>query len=630
MNPLLQLDFLYNTPVFTLTSLPQSLKNVYGAVYVGKFAKWVFPAYYPVYTTVLKDLSIVVPNLTYSESVIEHIAKIKSFSGVSNTCVSTFPPYVHQTEGLEHVYRNYRSGLFYSPGLGKSRIIVDLYQIIKEPLLILAPKIVLSEWKNEFKKHRGIENIVLLQGSRKEKLALLSAAAVFPPAALVTTYETAVRYVTELLRVPYKVIVADESHKMKSPFSKRTKAATELATRAYRRILLSGTPALGSPFDLYGQLRFLGNCFCPENWFVYKNMFAVYASWDTQKRIPRGFKNLDILNKRVNQVCIRKTKEECLDLPEQVILDLHFDLAPSQKAVYNELVESRADTKGIEVLSLLATAPETLSKKVAVAPHVRAGEAITLIGKIDQIGSGFVYKTTENPGICTACEALDACLARNISPYTRACCVVKERPAVVVEALPDNARLVLLEEKLEEILEDPTNKVIVWAHYRAELDMIAELLKRMKWPFVRVDGATNSIKLAPLKEQFNFDPEVRVYLSQVSTGVGITLNAANYMIYYNIPWSLENWEQSLNRNHRIGQLRSVVVYRLIGNGTLDESKVIALDSKTCINTLITHSAPCVGCKKHRTCAKAGIRLYDPECMYDKTMPHTTSKVEMIP
>jgi SNF2 family DNA or RNA helicase len=209
--------------------------------------------------------------------------------------------------------------------------------------------------------------------------------------------------------------------------------------------------------------------------------------------------------------------------------------------------------------------------------------------------------------------------------------VVPAAPSNVVEYFSDNARLELLESLLDELLQEADNKVIIWSNYTAELDSIEKVLEENKYNYVRVEGGCSSHEQNHAKDTFNKDKNCRVYLGQVSTGIGITLNSANYMIYYNLPWSLEHYLQSLDRNYRIGQKRKVTVYRLLALHTLDESKAAALDKKMDFSHLVTTRSICATCPEFtKRCASAGIQLYDPLCIYDRKMLRETAKVRLIP
>lgn len=632
---MLKLDSLYNTPIFTLHDSTSAVKNVYGASFSGSSRAWRFPAYRPVHEIVLSDLRKCLPDLVLASETQEHVRSLSTLKTLPEDFRFITQPYQHQYDGLLHAYDFLRSALFYAPGLGKCKITVDLNTLTHDKMLVLCPRVMLDTWSAEFKKHGNITDVIIIEGTKLQKIAAIKAAQARAPAAVIVTYTTAALYLEELQKIAYDAIVADESHQLKTPFSKRTQAATQLAQRAYRRVLLSGTPSLGSPFDMYAQLRFLGPYFCKENWWDFRKKFGVYPESERNEKVPKillGFQNIDVINARVNLISLRKTKEECLDLPERQIIDMHFALYAEQKRDYNKIVATRTAGAGEFIREQLLEGTLSQTDGTTVAPHVIADEVITLLGKVDQLSSGFIHLATRNPGICNGCTHMEACSSNSIKPYTSLCHVVKQEPPPVVQRNKTNARLDHCQELLETILEDDTNKVIIWANYHAELDDIETILKAaVGSQYVRVQGGMSSKALASALSNFNTDPKCRVYLGQVSTGVGVTLNAATYMIYYNLPWSLEHYLQSIDRNYRIGQINRVTVYRLLGYHTLDESKSRALDQKLDFTKLVTSTSVCATCSDFYTrCNASKVKLYDLECKYDRTMLRHTAVVGVIP
>jgi SNF2 family DNA or RNA helicase len=634
VTPVLNLSSLYRTPIFTLRLDKPALKDSYGASYYGPAKEWRFPAFYPVHQIVISDLKKLVPTLTLSEEAQAHVTALSVPAKVPNEFSYVTTPYQHQVEGLEHLYQNYRAGLFYSPGLGKCKITIDLQRLTSDKMLVICPRIMLHTWIAEFKKHGNLCDVVILDGySPQKKRKVIEAAVHNAPTVCLTTYGIASRYASEIVKIPYSCIVADESHQLKSRFSKRSQAVMSLGNRAYRRILLSGTPSLGSPFDMYGQLRFLGKYFCAEDWWKFRRLFGVFPKWEKDERVPKmllGFKNLDLMNKRVNLVCIRKTKEECLDLPDQVIIDHEFGLSGAQKKVYNNLITDRCDAVGSSVRERIEENSLGHLDGVKLPPHVIVDEQISLLNKLDQLASGFVYKTVQNPRLCDGCPHIQECVKKGIRAYTTKCRITKVLPSVI-ERQSKNARLEACEGLMDIILKDEQNKVIIWANYTVELDDVEDLVKGLKLGYVRVQGGLTPDEVSASMSRFNTEPSCRVYIGQVSTGVGITLNAANYTIYYNLPWNLEHYQQSLDRNYRIGQNRKVTVYRLIARYTLDPSKAAALDQKMDFSTLVTMRSVCATCSEFsQRCAKYKIQVYDPECIYDRTMLRSIAEVRLIP
>lgn len=634
MTHTLKLGTVYGTPIFTLQCSLGAVKKVYGATFSGASQTWRFPAFHPVHRIVLDDLKKAVRDLSLSPEVVQHEKALDSCVALPSDFSFITPPYQHQRDGVLHLYRNLRAGLFYAPGLGKCKITVDLQRLTSEKMLVVCPLVMLSTWAAEFQKHGEISDVLIIDGSKKEKTARLLKAQQCTPTVTVITYASAALYTEALLKIDYSAIIVDESHQLKSPFSKRTTAVTALALRARRRVLLSGTPSLGSPFDLYAQLRFLGTYFCPENWWAFRKMFGVFPDWEKDDNVPKmllGFKNLETMNDRVKLVSLKKTKEECLDLPDQHVIDEYFALYPDQKHEYNTFVVDRCLGAGFALKNQMLEGTLCQADGLTSPAHVIADETITLLGKVDQISSGFVYMSVRNPGLCNGCPSVTSCVTAGIKPYSLACKVVTKEPAVVVHRFKSNARLDRCKGLLEAIIEEPLNKAIIWANFNAELDDLENMLKVLGVEYVRVQGGMAREDLTSAMDTFNNIATCRVYIGQVSTGVGITLNAANYTIYYNLPWSLEHYLQSLDRNYRIGQTRKVTVYRLLGYHTLDESKAKALDQKLDFSLLVTAGSVCATCPDFYTrCNKYKIRLYDKECKYDRTMLRHTASVRTIP
>lgn len=625
---------LYGTPIFILVGKPNPrLKEVYGASWSRKDQTWRFPAFYPVFERVLADIQAVEPAVSYTEQCQVYIENVQKDVVLPEDFQFITQPFEHQKEGLLHAYRNMRSGLFYDPGLGKTKIIVDLQRLTQKPMLVFCPRVMLFDWAEEFQKHGNIDNVIVIGGTKKKKLKAIAEATERAPAATVVTYTTAQLYQDQIMQIGYETVVADESHQMKTPFSKRTQAAQYLATRASRRVLLSGTPSLGSPFDLYGQLRFLGKYFCAEDWWAFKKTFGVFPDFEMRENRPRtllGFKNTDIMRDRVLYVCMRKKKDECLDLPERQIVDIRFGVAPKQKKAYNSLITERVDGKGFGYLQMMENLELSHTHGPVLDPHVIVTEEVVLFGKLDQLTSGFLYKTRQNPRLCDGCEHVHKCSRENIAPYTPACAIIKKPPAREVSPVGGNARADQLKERLPTLLEDEEHKVIVWANLTEELANIAEIVEGLGYEYVKVQGGVSTEDLQERKQRFNTDPKCRVYIGQVQTGIGITLNAANYTIYYSLPWSLEHYLQSIDRNYRIGQNKSVTVYRLLAKGTLDEAKAAALDQKKDFSDIVTNSSLCVTCPQYAArCAKHNIQLFDDLCIHDRTMYRNTAKVNLL-
>lgn len=596
------------TPAFALPSLGQFLKRVLGAVFIEKRGIWLFPAYHPFTEDVVHDLKIVVPNVKFNDKAQEQIAasadlkkRLETFDiPLKEGFTFATQPYAHQEEAVKFMLGMHRCGVFYDMGLGKTKAVIDVIRHERLPTLVLSPLVGVHAWTSEVATHTFPEELKLvpLIGTPKKRAKLFDEEV--PDADIVvTTYDTAKREFENLTgRFDYHMIVADESHYLRGNKSARTKCAVALATRAYRRVLLSGTPSLGNPLHLYGQLLFLGNHVPATDFWTFRKRYTVtdarvFGRDRKTRNLIVGFKNLDILNDKVQRIAIRRKKEECLDLPKRQVIDIPFEVKGEQKKLYNDLViGSVAELDNGEL--------------------VEAANAGVMIQKLLQALSGFFIKPP--PEVCTGCSYLKHCVDNNIKPFTKLCQKHPKAYDRKIVRLKANPKVAVLDELLDGILAEERNKVIIWAYFREELRIVEELLKTKKIGYFRVDGS-NSTKGPVYAEQFQNDPDKRVWLAQISTGVALTLTAATYMVYFDLSYDLGAYLQSMDRNYRIGQENSVTVYRLSCKGSVLEYVAAALSQKQNIADTLADTINCVFCKEGLRCIADGVKPFENGCIH---------------
>lgn len=613
--------------------------RVFGAIWDGGRALWMYPAFFPAAGNVIDDFATLRDELKviWSDTAQQHIKALEHVALDFKTC--TLPaaftyvtdPMAHQFDGLAHVYYNLRSALFYDPGLGKSKIAIDMMRLLrhcgsKAPALVLGPRVTVENWGRQIDMHAGGQlTWTAIVGTRAEKQDSIKRAADEVPDIVLATYDT-VRSLVDLIveRLTYGVLIADECHAVKSWSSSRTKATYEVAQKAARRTMMTGSPTQGTPLDLYGVYKILGDCFMPEDYSHFKKKFLTMAG--PNSHVVTGYKNLDVLNRRTTFLSTRKTKEECLDLPERVIVDIEYQLSPIQAGIHNQLVdEMHLDPE------LLAAQLGLVNKRLP--PEARMPHRAATLSKLLQVASGFIIKNANDSSYCDhaepgGCKHLDFCIDKRIRPHTPGCQVDATPLPNTVTFFEDNPKMDALEELLDDILQEPQHKVIVWCTFKHELDLVEKHIAKKTWKYVRVDGDTEDTQQAI--DDFNDDPLVRVYLAQVTTGVGITLNVATYMIYNSLPYSLFTYLQSLDRNYRIGQMNKCTVYRLLGRGTPEPSVAKLLDSKVDVDALLTNKIDCLICPRHLACIEDHVAPFDEGCIYPRSVLRPAIKARSLP
>jgi len=684
----LDLELINGSPVFLSPNDHPVFARVYGAVDRPDLKRWQFPAYPPFGQIVIQDLRRVAPELVYSQEAKAHAEYLADLprrlaaKELPEGFTFATKPFDHQIEGLSWAYHYPRLAILWDMGTAKTKVMIDLKRALSgKRMLVFGPPVTVQNWIEEIKIHGPELHAVALTGTPARKRKLLRKFTDYD--VVVASYGTArslglprlhratltrlqkarrgdtsisenglktlvravrrlsdpdrqINYVEAweagmtlvevecqileeaqktpqwLIDLPYDIIVADESHNIKDTSSQQTKVMLALSTKAPRRYLLTGTPSLGNPVDMYAQMKFLSPAIFPEDWLKFSDMFVVRAPYNM--RIITGYKNLNIMNERVQRVAIRKTKAECLDLPPRMVIDKTFDLSAEQVRLYNTLTSAMS----VDIASFF---------EGGSTGALEIQNAAVLLNKLAQVVSGFMMETPTAP-ICDGCPHLGQCVEQRVHPYTNKCVVAPKPPETQVHYLKENPKLDALEELMNGILVEPKNKVIIWAVYKAELDTIEERLKARKIGYVRVDGS-NSGNVQGRVKQFNTSPDCRVYLGQIATGIGITLNAATYMVYYTLDWSLGTYLQSLDRNYRAGQFEKCTVYRLLGARTVDQYKAAALEQKKDISAVLTNKLACVNCDKRFKCLAEKVELFDPGCVYQRSARRTIAKAEII-
>jgi SNF2 family DNA or RNA helicase len=638
------------TPVFLVHGQNPTFSRIFGATWDADRALWMYPAFFPASDKVLADFRTVASDVdvAISEVAQRHIDDLEDVRArlQAQRLPADFKfvtePYQHQIEGLCHVFYNMRAALFYDPGLGKSKVAIDLVRLLRQTgnrttALVLGPRITVRNWGREIDIHSGHQlSWAALVGTPKQKRDALDRAAAEGTDIVLATYDTA-RSLVDLLveRLPYGILVCDESHFVKTWQSTRTKTTWEIAQKAARRILMTGSPTEGNPLDLYGPYKILGEAFMPETYWKYKKTFVITRGPNSP--IVVGYKNLDIVNARTTFLSIRRTKEQCLDLPERSFVNIDYSLSAAQTKAYDDIVITMGiDPAELAKLGIQIRSGDPTAKAIlpAMMSPIEMPHRAAALMKLLQVTSGFLIKSEKDPYFCdtvrggTACEHRESCVERMILPRTPRCLVDQSPWPSTTITFDDHPKLDAIMELLNNILADSTHKVIIWCSFHIEMDLIEERLAREELGYVRVDGGSRDPM--SLVDAFNNDPKVRVYIGQVTTGVGITLNSASYMIYSSLPYSLNAYSQCLDRNYRIGQNNKVTVYRMLGHGTLETAVAHLLDHKVDVDSLLTNKIECALCPHTVSCLAKGVEPFQPGCIHPKSVNRPVVKAYALP
>ena len=452
-------------------------------------------------------------------------------------------PYEHQLKALEMSWNRDTFAYFMEMGTGKTKVLIDnmamLYDKGKiDGALIIAPKGVIGTWyTQELPTHLvdHIENVTVLwqaniTKSQSKKLATLfeveTALHILIMNVEALSTNKGLKFAQKFMLSHKTMMVIDESTTIKNPKALRTKNILQLADHSQYRRILTGSPVTKNPLDLFTQCYFLDPYHLDhQSYYSFRTRYAIMKTAHIAGRsiqLVAGFKHLDELSEKLKPFSYRVLKEDCLDLPDKIYMKRIIELTPEQKQVYEQMRK--------EALA-------TLNGKTATTMI-----ALTQLMRLHQITCGHF-------------AADDG----------------------TIQAIKNN-RL----KELMDVLEEIEGKAIIWAHYQYDIKTIIKEISKVHGPSSVVDyyGLTPQDERQPNIKKFQGDPGCRFLVGTPSTGgYGITLTAANTVIYYSNGYDLEKRLQSEDRAHRIGQHKPVTYVDILAEETVDEKIVKALRKK---------------------------------------------------
>lgn len=463
-------------------------------------------------------------------------------------------PMPHQLEAvtLSHTKRYF--ALFMEAGTGKSKILLDEARWAYDTgrinmVMILCPNGIQQNWiLDQVPQHLAGDYAAAYWRSgakaeeKKEWQHAMNSTAVLRVLAL--NYEVLLNKamytaLKELVKRNKVLLILDESHRIKTPKSARTKAAINMGVHAVARRIATGTPAPNGPIDLYSQLKFLSPDITGHSTSTgFKAEYAMFQPLDLgqvdkqgrpviiQKII--GYRNLKELNAKMEPFCYRKKLRDCVDLPPLISDNYYVVLSSQQERMYKELRDIAATS--------IKECPAGLSPDQRILwavdnIDVVAQNSLTKIVRMQQVLAGYVK---DDAGVVTAIE---------------------------------NNRV----RDLLNLLEDIEGQTIIWTQGTNELEHIADELRQYKYSVVTYYGATKPQERTKAINDFQAG-KARIFLGQPKAGgIGITLTAATDMIWYTVGYNYADYAQGQGRFERIGQTQPMRVWHMVSRGTLDVS-----------------------------------------------------------
>jgi len=395
--------------------------------------------------------------------------------------------------------------LFMEMGTGKTKVAIDWAaaesirideRAPKMRALVTCPLSVVGVWPKEIDKHDPFADNDFMGVEWR----IIHYDIIWKP----HVYDELVEWLCE---VPpeQRIIICDESHKIKTHSARRSKAMHRLGHYTEKKVIASGTPVTNKRLlDLFSQFKFLRESIFGTHFSHFKRMVAVYK-WNSP--VILKFKNRRWVQKKTEHLVYRIKKDECLDLPPRTHEIVPVELEPKAREVYNQLAqEAIVEFEGLEV----------------VTPHV-----LTRMMRLSQITGGWLKGEEEYRKISTA----------KIEVYSD-----------LLATLKANER----------------KKVVVYARFKREIEELRKATKKVGYKVLTVRGK-NRKRREQIYAAFESADVYTVLVVQLATGAEgrNELVVAREAIFYSHDQSMVHFHQALDRLHRPGQRHKVTYFHLL-------------------------------------------------------------------
>lgn len=426
----------------------------------------------------------------------------------------------YQLEAVEAIRDLDYGAVFHEQGLGKTKIAIDvaLYWLenrVVDTVLFVVKKGLIRNWQREFAMHAFVQPRVLSQ-DRVANFYVFNS-----PSRVVLTHYEVLRGEEERFKLFLKTrdvgVILDESTKIKNPNAALTRSFFALSPLFKRRLIMTGTPVANRPHDLWAQIWFLDHGEAlGDDFGEFKSQLDLSGELAEDGEARSRFEDeLDTLFGRISSFSVRETKQNGpIALPDKV---LHTATAEWEHYQYDLYVQIRDNLHAAVI-------------REGIPTEDRSDDVLKRLLRLVQIAS--------NPRL------------------------VDESYSAVPGKLP------LLHELVERIA-DHNEKCIVWTSFTANADWLATQLKAHgalrlhgKMPMDRRDRAV---------ERFMDGPACRVLVATPGAAKeGLTLTAANHVIFYDRTFSLDDYLQAQDRIHRISQAKTCHVTSLLMEDSIDQ------------------------------------------------------------
>ncbi|KAB5554819.1 chromatin remodelling complex ATPase chain ISW1, partial [Coniochaeta sp. 2T2.1] len=409
-------------------------------------------------------------------------------------------------------------------GLGKTLQTISFLGYLRHilgitgPHLILVPKSTLDNWHREFTRWTPEVNVLVLQGQKDERHQLINDRLIDEKFDVcVTSYEMVLREKSHLKKFAWEYIIIDEAHRIKNEESSLAQVIRLFNSR--NRLLITGTPLQNNLHELWALLNFL----LPDV-FGESEAFDQWFSGEGQDQDTV----VQQLHRVLRPFLLRRVKNDVEKslLPKKEV-NVYVGMSEMQVKWYQKILE-----KDIDAVNGAGGKRESKTRLLNIVMQLR--------------------KCCNHPYLFEGAEPGP--------PYT------------TDEHLVFNAGKMVVLDKLLKRLQKQGSRVLIFSQMSRLLDILEDYCVFRQYKYCRIDGGTaHEDRISAIDEYNKPDSEKFVFLLTTRAGgLGINLTTADTVVLYDSDWNPQADLQAMDRAHRIGQTKQVVVYRFVTDNAIEE------------------------------------------------------------
>jgi SWI/SNF-related matrix-associated actin-dependent regulator of chromatin subfamily A member 5 len=462
------------------------------------------------------------------------LLKDEKHGGQAEVVFRDSPPFIngtmrdYQVAGLNwliSLHENGISGILADEmGLGKTLQTIAFLGYLRHmvgitgPHLILVPKSTLDNWNREFTRWTPEVNVLVLQGQKDERHQLINDRLIDEKFDVcITSYEMVLREKSHLKKFAWEYIIIDEAHRIKNEESSLAQVIRLFNSR--NRLLITGTPLQNNLHELWALLNFL----LPDV-FGESEAFDQWFSGEGQDQDTV----VQQLHRVLRPFLLRRVKNDVEKslLPKKEV-NVYVGMSEMQVKWYQKILE-----KDIDAVNGAGGKRESKTRLLNIVMQLR--------------------KCCNHPYLFEGAEPGP--------PYT------------TDEHLIYNAGKMVVLDKLLKRLQKQGSRVLIFSQMSRLLDILEDYCVFRQYQYCRIDGSTaHEDRISAIDEYNKPGSEKFVFLLTTRAGgLGINLTTADTVVLYDSDWNPQADLQAMDRAHRIGQTKQVVVYRFVTDNAIEE------------------------------------------------------------